>query len=233
MRILCYEEGQQFKPHVDGVDYMTSGPRGGVCCSRLTLALYLNKQEDGGGVESVADAHTDTDTDTHTATDTATATATATAKSLSDAGGKAGSYTSGTGSYTGGAFRFLLPPEVYPREEVASRPHCTIASSKLALSASDAPLIPVYPHHPHGGLEVCPDEGRVILFGQEEYHEGLPVYGGCKYMIQTSVMYELVPECENEVFEKQSTSSDRLLDLRVGANNVLEENDEEYNSDKT
>jgi hypothetical protein len=64
--------------------------------------------------------------------------------------------------------------------------------SKLAKSAFDTPLVPVYPHYLDGGLEVSPDTGRAILFGQDEYHEGLPVYGGCKYMIQTSVMYELV-----------------------------------------
>ena len=45
MRILRCEEGQQFKPHVDGVDLVAKGPGGEVCRSRLTLALYLNKQD--------------------------------------------------------------------------------------------------------------------------------------------------------------------------------------------
>lgn len=156
MRIVKYEEGQQFKPHLDGVDYDSRGPNGEPCRSRLTLALYLNKrnEENASLDECLAEKKIES-------------------------------------SYTGGAFRFLRPPEVCSREDALRRENCTIESSKLSSSSIDNPLIPVYPHYPDGGLEISPDVGRAILFGQDEYHEGLPVCGGEKYMIQTSVMYEL------------------------------------------
>ena len=177
MRILRYEEGQQFKPHVDGVDMDPKGPNGEFCRSRLTLALYLNKQKQIGTSSSELSGSHDEKEDER------------------------------PGDYHGGAFRFLQPPRLVPRQQLTSLKHCTIDSAKLSRPGSDCPLVPVYPHVSNGGLEVSPDEGRAILFGQDTYHEGLPVHGGSKYMIQTSVMYELIPDIA--VASKDSTKYEK------------------------
>lgn len=201
MRILRYEEGQQFKPHADGVDYDVAGPSGEVCRSRLTVALYLNKSD-------TEEEATPTTTDSR------------------DGDAPSTSLPCGAGSYRGGAFRFLLPPKLVPHAVAARLPHCTIATS-----VTNSPLIPVYPHYPNGGKEVSPDVGRAILFGQDEYHEGLPVLGGSKYMIQTSVLYELVPETKTKPFTTTPSSLKSDLSLSASISSIVNEKDESNEKD--
>lgn len=173
MRVLRYDAGGQFKPHKDGVDFFPRGPVSGeVCRSCLTIALYLNRSEDDSKCNDNAGS------DTHHLQEP------------------------GANTFTGGAFRFLQPPILLPKAEAVALCNCTIIPSASAA----VPLIPVFKYYSisdpcsSGGssgesnFEVSPEVGRAVIFSQEEYHEGLPVYRGSKYMIQTSVMYECIPQ---------------------------------------
>lgn len=83
-----------------------------------------------------------------------------------------------TGEFGGGSIRFLQPPRLVQPGSAEVTPE-TPALSK------------VYTPYPGQGVEIGPSLGQGLLFEQDEHHEGLPLTHGTKYMIQTSIMYEL------------------------------------------
>eukprot|EP00164_Ancoracysta_twista_P001505 GFYU01001973.1.p1 GENE.GFYU01001973.1~~GFYU01001973.1.p1 ORF type:complete len:410 (-),score=112.04 GFYU01001973.1:55-1284(-) len=93
--------------------------------------------------------------------------------------------------FDGGSLRFIEIPKLVERteEELANLPE------------GSSPLKKVYdPLDPP--LEISPGTGRAMLFQDDEWHTGLPVVRGAKYMIQTSILYEY-PEDDGEDDEEE------------------------------